>query len=320
MDKFNMGKKGLNLGKSVHSTNSNAEYLFLVNPSSGKASIQKKRDLVSKVSRHSNAITLISESEDHASQLAKDAMLEGRIVVACGGDGLQNIVAQQAIDTGGVMSVLPFGRGNDFAASMQIRSFRDTELAIKNGVVQHARYVNVEFSDYSRICLTCAGVGLLSDASLRASRLPLLKGKALYTVAALISLMKLKCHRYTLSFDDVELQKELLILVGAASECTGGGVRIAPDAKSEPDRLNVLFATSQGRTSAIKLLVKALSGKHLAHDKVESNFHERCRIACENDNYGASLVYGDGEYLGVLPASLQIGNKPLRVLVPNANA
>ncbi len=244
-------------------------------------------------------------------------MLAGDVVVACGGDGLQNIVAHQAIETGGVMSILPCGRGNDFATSLKIRSAGDTKKAIIDGVIHHARYVNVAFSDYSRISLTCAGVGLLSEAGFRASKLPLLQGKLLYTIAALLSLIKLKCHKYSLSLDDSTFFEELLILVGAASEYTGGGIHIAPNAKSDPDRLNVLFATSLGRTAAITVLIKALSGNHLTHSKVESSFYERCHIECESDNFWASLVYGDGEYLGVLPVDMKIGKKPLRVLIPN---
>lgn len=306
------------MAKSLHRINKQAQYLFLINPSSGNTSVSKKKKLVAQVSRYSNSRTLISKSEDHASKLAKDAMVEGEIVIACGGDGLQNIVAQQAIETGGVMSSLPFGRGNDFAASLQIRTFRDTEMAIKKGLVHHARYVNVEFSDSSRICLTCAGVGLLSEASFRASRLPFIQGKLLYTVAALISLMKLKCHKYTFILDDIKISKELLILIGAASEHTGGGIPIAPDAQSIAGQLNVLFASGLERTSAFRLLVLALAGKHLTHPNVESTFHQQCHVACETDSLFGSLVYGDGEYLGVLPANLQIGSKPLRVLIPNA--
>ncbi len=306
------------MGKSLQSCEDHARYLFLINPSSGKTSISKKKNLVAQVSRHLNSRILISESEDHAAQSAKDAMLAGDVVVACGGDGLQNIVAQQAIETAGVMSILPFGRGNDFATSLQILTPQDTEKAIRKGLVHHARYVKVEFSDYSRISLTCAGVGLLSEASFRASRLPLLQGKLLYTVAALLSFIRLNCHNYTLSLDDIELTEELLIFAGAASEYTGGGIYIAPDAKLDPDRLNVLFARKVGRAAAISILAKALSGKHLTHSKVESSFYSRCRMASATDSFWASLVYGDGEYLGVLPASLQIGSKPLRVLVPNA--
>jgi diacylglycerol kinase (ATP) len=318
MDTFSARRKALTLEKPLRAINNQAEYLFLINPNSGKLGLSKKKNVVAQVSRNLNARTEISESEDHASQLAKDAMASGQIVVACGGDGLQNIVAQQAVETGGAMSALPFGRGNDFAASLQIRTFKDTEMAIQKGLIHHARYVNIEFSDYSRISLTCAGIGLLSEASFRASRLPFLQGKILYTVAALISLMNLKCHKYTLSLDDQKFEKDLLILVGAASEFTGGGIHIAPDAKSNPDRLNVLFATALGKIAAVKLLIKALDGKHLAHPNVENIFHDRCRVECETDNFLASLVYGDGEYMGVLPVSLEIGSKPLRVLVPNA--
>ena len=293
-----------------------AGYLFLINPNAGKLSVSKKKILVEQVSNSSNSRILITKSEDHAAQTARDAMLANDVVIACGGDGFQNIVAQQAVETGGVMSVLPLGRGNDFAASLQIRTARDTELAIKNGLVHHARYINVEFSDYSRISLTCAGVGLLSDAAFRATQLPLLRGKFLYTIAALLSLVKLKCNKYNLSLDDIQLSEDLLIFLGAASEYTGGGIFIAPNAKDDPSRMNVLYATSVGRAAAIGLLIKALTGKHLSHAKVSSSFFERCRIESDTDNHSASLVYGDGEYLGVLPANLFVGSKPLRVLVP----
>lgn len=318
MDTLKAQKKALNLENSVQHMDKPVQYLFLINPSSGKISISKKKNLVTQVSRHLNSRILISETEDHAAKAAKDAMLAGDVVVACGGDGFQNIIAQQGVETGGVMCVLPFGRGNDFATSLQIRTAKDTEMAIKKGLIHYARYVNVEFCDYSRISLTCAGVGLLSEAGFRASRLPLLQGKLLYTISALLSLIRLNCHKYTLSLDENDLSEELLIFAGAASEYTGGGIHIAPNATSDPDRLNVLFATRVGRTAAIKLLIKALSGKHLTHSKVYSSFHARCRVACETDNFWASLVYGDGEYLGVLPANLQIGSKPLRVLVPTA--
>ncbi|MEW9921826.1 diacylglycerol kinase family protein [Marimonas sp. MJW-29] len=304
--------------RKADSLNKHAHYLFLINPDSGKTSLSTKKNLVAQVSKHVNARTLISESESHASQLSRDAMMAGDTVVACGGDGFQNIVAQQAVETGGVMAILPFGRGNDFANSLQIRTIRDAEDAIKKGSVHFARYVDVEFSDYSRICLTCAGVGLLSEASFRAARLPLLKGKLLYTAAALISLMKLRCHHYALTLDDSETIEELLIFIGAASEYTGGGIHIAPQATSNPDKLNVLYATSLGRAAAVGLLMKALSGKHLTHPKVRNQFHQRCRVTCEPNSFWASLVYGDGEHLGDLPANLQIGSKPLRVLVPHA--
>ena len=304
------------MGTTHQSSTRRAEFLFLINPDSGTTSLSEKKSLVRQVSRHSNARIEVSDSADHASRLAREAMLSGTIVVACGGDGFHNIVSQQAVETGGTMSVLPIGRGNDFAASLGIRTAQDTESAIRNGMIHHARYLTVQFSDYSRISLTCAGVGLLSEAGYRASRLPFFQGRLLYSVAALISFLRLKCHRYTLSLDDHDLSKRLLMFIGAASEYTGGGICIAPDARAHPDKLNFLYATRVGRVAAVRLLSMALSGKHLTHPKVVSSYHDRCRIDCESDSFWGSLVYGDGEHLGVLPASIQIGTEPLRVLIP----
>jgi diacylglycerol kinase family enzyme len=63
-------------------------------------------------------------------------------------------------------------------------------------------------------------------------------------------------------------------------------------------------------------LGQALFGKHLSHEKVTSSYFSRCRIQTETENFWSSLVYGDGEFLGVLPATLNVGDGLLKVLVP----
>jgi diacylglycerol kinase family enzyme len=159
-------------------------------------------------------------------------------------------------------------------------------------------------------------VGLLSEAAERASKLPILQGKLLYCVATLLSFIKLNSHKYNLMLDDQSVHEELLIFAGAASEYTGGGIFIAPEARKVPARMNVLFAKSVNRRVALLLLGQALFGKHLSHEKVTSSYFSRCRIQTETENFWSSLVYGDGEFLGVLPATLNVGDRPLKVLVP----
>ncbi len=295
---------------------SDKQHLFLINPRSGKMSASRKERLIKNLVVGENHSILFTRSEEHAKQLAKKAMSAGRVVVACGGDGFHNIIAQQAIETGGIMSVVPLGRGNDFAKSLGIYSLIEAKQAITCGVICNARYIKVEFENYSRISLTCAGVGLLSEAAERASKVPVLQGKLLYSVAALICFVNLKRHKYKLTLDDQSICKELLIFAGAASEYTGGGIFIAPDARKDASRMNILFAKSVNRWVAVRLLVKALSGKHLSHEKVTSRFFRRCHIENVNDNFWSSLVFGDGEHLGVLPATLRLGDRPLNILVP----
>lgn len=297
---------------------SDRRYLFLINPGAGRTSLARKTDIVARLSNGLNAETRISTSEGHASEIARDAMRSGRIVVACGGDGVQNIVAQQAVETGGVMSVLPIGRGNDFGASLQLRTIEDTEAALRRGQIQTARYVDLQFTGHSRVCLTCAGVGLLSEASAGAMTLPLLRGRLLYAVAALISVARLVSRRYSITLDGRETSRDLLIMVGAASEYTGGGIPIAPQARTDAARLNILWADRLGRLATVKLLLRALAGRHLDHDAVTSGFAERCRIACDPDGFPAPMVFGDGELLGLLPVTMTLGQRPLRVLAPAA--
>jgi diacylglycerol kinase family enzyme len=297
---------------------SGRRYLFLINPGAGGTRLPRKANIVARLSNGLNAETRISTSQGHASEIARAAMREGRIVVACGGDGLQNIVAQQAVETGGVMSVLPIGRGNDFGASLRICTIEDTAAALRRGQIQTARYIDLQFDGHSRICLTCAGVGLLSDASARAMTLPLLRGQILYAVAALISMARLTSRRYSITLDGRETSRDLLIMVGAASEYTGGGIPIAPQARSGAARLNILWAERLGRLATVKLLLRALTGKHIDHDAVTSGFFEWCRIAREPDGSPAPMVFGDGELLGLLPVTMTLGPKPLHVLAPEA--
>src|SRR5262249_33728769 len=59
--------------------------------------------------------TELTRALPHAAELARDAVDAGEIAAAMGGDGLVGAVAGALRDTGGVLGVLPGGRGNDLA-------------------------------------------------------------------------------------------------------------------------------------------------------------------------------------------------------------
>ena len=75
-------------------------------------------------------------------------------------------------------------------------------------------------------------VGLLSEAAFRASKIPILRGISLYTIATLVSFINLKNHKYKISYNNNVVNEELVILASAASQYTGG-MLIAPDALKE---------------------------------------------------------------------------------------
>lgn len=293
------------------------ELICVVNPLSGKLPLNKKINLIKSTIDDKNLRIVVPNSPEESSRVSYEGMKNENLVIACGGDGLQNLVAEQAVRTGGSMIPFPMGRGNDFASSLGIHNSKDVKIALTSGEVHKSRYVIAEFDQYKKICLTCAGVGLLSEAAFRASKIPVLKGSALYAVATLISFIKLQNHGYKIVNDNNIIDDSFLIIAGAASPYTGGGMFIAPDALKESNLVNLLSAKKVSRMQAVKLLVQVFSGKHINNVNVSNTHTKKFKIDTSSSHPWAKLVYGDGEYLGNLPVKISIGHKPLNVLVPN---
>ena len=287
--------------------------VYIVNPKSGKLSKTKKIRIIENIDPSTKPEIVFSQSLEDAGKKAQEFMLKKYLVVACGGDGFINTIAQKAIDYACNIALLPFGRGNDFARSLDLNTLEKAIDAIRGRNFKSVRYLNVVFSDNNRISLTNAGVGLLSEASFRASQIPVLKGPLLYASAALISFINLKSHKYVVTTESQKMEMNNLILAGAASEYTGGGMYIAPDAKKFRDKLNLLFAKKLSRLQAVKLLIKVFSGMHIFHHAVTNTHVQSVKIESLTSDKWSSIVSGDGEYLGELPVTIHLGKKALKI-------
>ena len=288
--------------------------VYIVNPVAGKLSKKEKQRVIESIYPGTNPTIIFSTSAEDAKEKAYEFMSKRYLVVACGGDGFINLISQKAIDCCCNMAVLPFGRGNDFARSLNLHTLDNAVHAIRTGNFNSVSYLNVVFSNKSRISLTNAGVGLLSEASFRASNIPVLKGSLLYATAALISFINLKSHRYVVTTETQKVEMENLILAGAASQYTGGGMYIAPDASKFRDKINLLFTKKLSRLQAVKLLIKVFSGSHIFHSAVTNSHVKSVKIESLSADRWSSIVSGDGEYLGDLPVTISLGRKPLKIV------
>ena len=288
--------------------------VYIVNPVAGKLSKKGKKRVIDSIYPGSEPEIIFSTSVEDAGEKAQEFISKKYLVVACGGDGFINMIAQKAIDHSCKMAILPFGRGNDFARSLNLHTLDNAVNAIRKCNYKPVSYLSVVFSNTSRISLTNAGVGLLSEAAIRASKIRLLKGSLLYASAALISFINLKSHRYIVTTETQKMEMENLILAGAASEYTGGGMYIAPDAKKFRDKINLLFAKKLSRLQAVNLLIRVFSGSHIFHSAVTNSHVGTVKIESLSSDRWSSIVSGDGEYLGDLPVTISLGKKPLKIV------
>ena len=73
--------------------------VFVVNPAAGKLSLKSKIHIIKKIVGDFNSDVVVTDSISHTKDVARNAMKKNKIVVACGRDGIQNIVAEKAVET-----------------------------------------------------------------------------------------------------------------------------------------------------------------------------------------------------------------------------
>jgi diacylglycerol kinase family enzyme len=89
---------------------------LVVNPSAGRGRAGRLLPSVQAALQAAGHDVVVSPTRSlgHAGELAGSAAADDRVAVALGGDGTVGRVAAAVADSGGLLGVLPGGRGNDF--------------------------------------------------------------------------------------------------------------------------------------------------------------------------------------------------------------
>lgn len=246
---------------------------------------------------------------DAARRDARLAAERGETVVAVGGDGTIGLIAGALRDTGTPLAIIPAGRGNDFARVLGIPTDpREAADVVVDGV---ERLVDVgEVDGKTFVCI--ASFGFDSDANRIANEAKLVRGNLVYLYAALRALASWKHANFHVVVDGVATDVRGWSVAVANSKAYGGGMFVAPHAKLDDGKLDVMLVSESSKGTFLRDLPKVFKGSHTDNPRVRFLKGEVVEVSADRP----FTIYADGDPIGDLPATVKVSRESLRVLVP----
>ncbi len=293
-------------------------FAFLVNPASGGGAAPGAVVPVARLLREAGATVDVTYSPGPKAMpgLVREALARGDVVVSVGGDGMLSSLAGAVSEAGGVLGVVPAGRGNDFARMLGLP---------QDPVRQAAVLLDADPSPVDLLALDLSGAtvrriagSVYSGVDARANeivdRAHWLPSRLQYPYAALRALATYTPARFRVDVDGETRHYDAATVVVANSAFYGKGMQIAPGAAIDDGLLDVVVIEAASRLALMRSLPKVYDGSHVHLPEVTVTRGRRVEITAEARTPVA--VGGDGEGLGALP---RIGARPAVVeLLPGA--
>ncbi|MHB1338385.1 MAG: diacylglycerol/lipid kinase family protein [Bellilinea sp.] len=279
--------------------------LLVFNPTAEKGFAAKKLPQVeSLLNQFGIAYDLvITDASGHAIQLARQAAEDGyQFVIAAGGDGTVNEVVnglmQARVNGSGrpALSVLPVGRGNDFAFGVGIP--QDLDAAVRVLADGQRRKIDIGHfvgGDYPEGRYFANGVGLGFDTvvGFEAAKIKRLQGAASYLVALVRTIfLYSKAPVYEVVLDNETFQQPFLMVSIMNGRRMGGSFYMAPDGNPSDETFDLCLAGHVSQLGILPLAIKFFSGSQGAHPAVRM---VRSRTVSVRAIEGSIPAHADGE-------------------------
>ena len=241
--------------------------------------------------------------------MAREAAIEGAdAVVAVGGDGTMNEVADGLAGSATRLAFVPHGTGNVFAREFSLpESVEGCLDLLSSGKTISVRVAMANKRRF--VLLASAGFDAEVVERMR-SRQKTLLGIAAYVLSGARHLLRPQPGLW-LEFPGRERVEAQSVIVTRGRKY-GGNVTIAPGGDISGETFQVIALLRKGRWSIAKFAFDVLRGKHIASRHVlireSPSLFVRCPIP--------SACQVDGEYLGPLPVRFAVTDVLLRVVVP----
>ncbi len=309
--------------------------LVIVNPKSAAGSTRSRwYAIASDLRTHFGPFNVaFTKGPGDGIEIASRAAAKGRkFIIACGGDGTINEVANGILSSGidVELGIFPSGTGGDFRRSVGMPSAtRDAARALSTGRTKTIDVGRVSFIDHagvpaSRYFLNVSSFGLAASIIGRVKTgnslgwLPhnAIRGRASFALSTLQEVLSLEPVMVRIRIDDGEEKTVRTVnFCVANARYFGGGMMIAPKANLAD---GLLDAVNIGDIRTARIILNAHTlyrGTHLDLTEVGDTLIR----TIEADTFRPDDVIRievDGELPGRLPASYEVVPDALRLRVP----
>ncbi|BAB05672.1 BH1953 [Halalkalibacterium halodurans C-125] len=294
-------------------------YGLIVNKASGNGKGQrtwKKVEYELQI-RNTPYLVRFTSGSGHATTIVKELLTEGvKTIIAVGGDGTINEVANGLVNHRVPLGIIPAGSGNDFARCLNIPMHY--EKALHRIFENKQKKVDLLHLG-QRHCLTVTGIGFdgkiaktVNEAIYKNWFNQFGFGGLSYVLSMLEVLKDYRPTNIQITVDGKELFFSGVWLVAVANSPNyGGGIRICPEASYDDGLLNICVVHGMSKWQLLRLFPKAYKGKHVVME-------QHVTLLTGKDVYVQSdtpvLVQSDGEPIMESPVRLQIKKGALSVV------
>ncbi len=286
------------------------------NPVAGRRKRNHLRQVIERLRADGHALEeRESARPGHTAQLAAEARRAGAgIVIAAGGDGTLSEVVDGLLTGARAgaplprVAVLPLGTANVVATDLAISKKSTTFAAmIAEGSVLRIWPVRAG----KRWFVAMAGAGF--DAHVVSHTDPVSKrrfSKAAYVWRAMLVWRRGWRWRYRVTVDGAAYDCASVIVANGPRY--GGRFVLAPEARLDQKGVHVLLFGQGGRLSLLKYAVALLTGHLPRLGDVRTVPGRRVEIA----GRAGEPLQGDGDIIGELPVTINVGDRAIDFIVP----
>lgn len=233
---------------------------IIANPNSGLGRGKKNIKKIAEYCTENNIAHAFyfTERPGHATEIARSLTEHGGELAVLGGDGSFHETLNGIVDMENTsLGFIPSGRGNDFARAASLSL--DPIKAFKSIVAGKTKQI-----DYIQIgetrCLNVAGTGLDIDVLERVAGST---SKITYVLSLVYCLKHFEPYHVTVKVNGESHEYDCIMAGVCNGIAIGGNIRLAPIAKIDDGKLDVIVMTMPKDGKIMKVLPKFIKGKHM---------------------------------------------------------